>query len=589
MSAILNEDPPDLAGSNNVSPGLQRFVRHCIEKNPEQRFQSARDLAFVLESLSRGDEDAGRPAVGRARDHDSYRRLTFRRGEVMSARFSPDSQTIVYTARWEGTARETYAMRLDSPEARSLALPDAVLCSISLSGEMAILLNAARTVRGLPKGVLARIPLAGGAPREVLEDSHAADWLPSGSDLAVVRAVNGQTRLEFPIGNVIYEPAFWIGFPRVSPRGDLVAFIDYVRFGEIGGSVAVIDRRGRCEHLTEVWGEARGLAWSPGGEEIWFTASNTGASRSLHAVDLQGRERVVRQVPGGLQLHDISASGAVLLTHEVMRTGILGRVAGEQRERELSWFDYASGPQLSADGTAVLFSEEGEAAGPLLSTYLRRTDGSPAIRLGEGSALALSPDGRWALSMPVSPDRLLVIPTGAGQTRELIHKGFTHHAIGAWFPDSRRILFSASQGGRRPRSYIQGMDDSDPRPVTPDGVIGHAVSPDGLYIATGTPKPELYPIDGGKPLPIPGILSGDTPIRWHEDGRSLFVRSGFLPATVSRIEMATGIREPVLELMPSDPADIVYIGNISLTPDSRSYAYGYTWRRSDLYVAEGLT
>ena len=532
MSAILNEDPPDLAASNSVSPGLQRVVRHCIEKNPERRFQSARDLAFILESLSQdaGGADASRPGIGSARDHELYRRLTFRRGEVISARFSPDSQTIVFTARWEGAARETYAMRLDSPEARSLGLPDAVLCAISPAGEMAILLKAGRSVRGLPKGVLARVPLAGGAVRELLEDSHWADWLPFGSDLAVVRAVNGQTRLEFPVGSVVYEPAFWIGFPRVSPGGDLLAFIDYVRFGQISGSVVLIDRRGRVERLTGVWGEARGLAWSPTGDEVWFTASNTGASLALHAVDLQKRERLARQVPGGLQLHDISSSGGVLLSHEVTRHGILGRVAGQQRERELSWFDYASGPHLSADGTAVLFSEEGEGAGPLLSTYLRPTDGSPAIRLGDGEALALSPDGKWALSMPVSLDRLLLIPTGTGQTRELVHKGLTHHAIGSWFSDSKRILFAANQDGRRPRSYVQGIDESDPRPVTPEGTIGHAVSPDGRYVLTGVPEPELYPIEGGDHCRF-RVFSPRTPLF---DGTRMAVPSSFVPGSCRR-------------------------------------------------------
>ncbi|MEP6994879.1 MAG: protein kinase [Acidobacteriota bacterium] len=592
MSAILHQDPPDLPTSNHgISPELERILRHCLDKNPQQRFQSARDLAFNLEGLSVESRGAatGGSTKGSTRSQAIYRRLTFRRGEIIAARFSPDSQTIVYTARWEDGARETYATRRDSSEARAFGLPDAVLCGISSAGEMAILLKATRAVRSLPKGLLARVPLAGGAPRELLEDVHWADWLPHSSDLAVVRVVDGQTRLDFPVGNVVYEPTFWIGFPRVSPEGDLLAFIDYARFGDLSGSVAVVDHRGRVQRLAGVWGEVRGLAWSPGGDEVWFTASNAGASRSLRAVDLQGRERLVAQVPGGLHVHDISQSGDVLLSHEVTRMGILGRVAGQDRERELAWFDYASAPHLSADGSVVVFSEEGEGAGSQLSIYLRSTNGSPAIRLGDGSAVALSPDGRWALSLSLSPETLLLVPTGVGQTRKLIHAGLTHHAVGAWSADGKRILFAANEEKRPPRSFVQDLDDSDPRPVTPEGIIGYAISPDGRHVVTGGPSPELYPVEGGPQAPIPGVLPGDTPIRWHEDGQSLFVRSGFLPATVSQIRMPTGSREHFLELIPSHPEDVTYIGGISMTPDGRSYAYSYTWRRSDLYLAEGLT
>jgi len=287
-------------------------------------------------------------------------------------------------------------------------------------------------------------------------------------------------------------------------------------------------------------------------------------------------------------LHDISRTGEVLLSHEATRLGILCRVAEQPSERELSWFDYSAGPDLSGDGKTVLFSEEGEGAGPLLSTYLRRTDGSPAIRLGEGAALALSPDGKWSLSLAVSPERLLLHPTGAGETRELLHEGLTYHGVAAWFPCGKRILFAATQEGQHRRSYIQDLDGSGARPVTPEGTIAYAISPDGRHLVAGDPLPKLYPVDGGDPIPIPGALSGDIPIRWHQDGRSLYVRSGFLPARVFRIDTATGLREPFLELMPSDSAGVIYLDRITLTPDARSYAYSYTWWRSDLYLVEGL-
>ena len=593
MAAILNEDPADLADTTlGVSPLLDRLLRHCLEKNPEQRFQSARDLAFDLQGFSAVSAkhhvaETGTSPSRSAPAHPAYRRLTFRRGTIPAARFSPDEQTILCCARWEGAPLETFAIRLESPESRPLGLPEARLLAVSSSGEMAVVLNVDRTLGGPAGGVLARVPLAGGAPRELLEDVKWADWFPDGSNLAVVRVVGGRDRLDFPIGTPVYEPTGWMAFPRMSPGGDLVAFIDYPGFGTTG-SVAIVDRKGRIERLSRIWTDARGLAWSPGGEEVWFTASSTGFARALHAVTLDGRERLVEQVPGGLSLLDISRSGSVLLSHDVTRSEILCRIADRPGERELSWFDYSAFPHLSGDGSDVLFSEGGEGGGPLVSTYLRRTDGSPAVRLGDGEALALSPDGKWALSRPSSLKKLLLIPTGAGETRELAHEGFTYLSHAAWFLDARRMLFSASQQGRQARSYVQDIDQSDASPVTPEGTIAYAISPDGRYLTAGEPELKRYPVEGGDPIPIPGTLPGDIPIRWHRDGRSLFVRSGYLPARVFRVDTTSGLRETFLELMPSDPAGIAAIDWITLTPDARSYAYSYMWMRSDLYVAEGL-
>ena len=302
----------------------------------------------------------------------------------------------------KAAARETYAMRLDSPEARSLGLPRCgAVCDLpgGRNGDPAE--GRPECPRASQRSTCPRSPRwrsRQGAPRRFALGRLVAVWKrPCGG-------ARGQrtTRLEFPVGSVVYEPAFWIGFPRVSPGGDLLAFIDYVRFGQISGSVVLIDRRGRVERLTGVWGEARrtGLV-ADGRRSLGFTASNTGAwpwrstpSTSKSANASRGKSRA------GSNCTTSQALEVFYLSHEVTRHGILGRVAGQQRESELSWFDYASGPHLSADGTAVLFSEEGEGAGPLLSTYLRPTDGSPAIRLGDGEALALSPDGKWALSMP---------------------------------------------------------------------------------------------------------------------------------------------------------------------------------------------
>ena len=321
---------------------------------------------------------------------------------------------------------------------------------------------------------------------------------------------------------------------------------------------------------------------------MWFTASNAGRARALHAVTLEGQERLVHEVPSGLYLHDISRAGSILMSCEVARAGILCRTAEQPSELDLSWFDYSVLADLSHDGNAILFNEQGAGGGPLHSIYLRKTDGSPAIRLGEGDAGALSPDGKWALSLPVSPGKLLLIPTGVGQTRELSHEGLTPQWVVSWFPDGKRILFAANQQGHRRRSYAQRLDSTEANPVTPEDTIAYAISPDGRYLVTKNQTISLYPVEGGDPLPIPGTLPEDVPIRWHQDGRSLFVRSGYLPARVFRIDVATGLRELFLELTPPDIAGVSFVGQIALTPDARAYAYSY-WRTvSDLYAVDGL-
>ena len=252
MSAILREDPAELSLTNqNLPPGLERIVRHCLEKNPEQRFHSAHDLAFDLESLSavsvsgapsRAEVTAapkrkvsvaivaaavvvaavlGALAAGRlaGRRPLTFQRLTFQRGTIVSARFAPDGQTIVYGAAWNGKPFEAFSARLDSTLSRSLGLAPADVLAVSPTGEMALSLNRRFTAPYIPTGTLAQAPLAGGSPRPVLENVIWADWSPGDGGLAIVRDTGSENHLEFPIGKTLYATAGGISHPRVSPQG----------------------------------------------------------------------------------------------------------------------------------------------------------------------------------------------------------------------------------------------------------------------------------------------------------------------------------------------------------------------------------
>ncbi|HET6219919.1 MAG TPA: protein kinase, partial [Acidobacteriaceae bacterium] len=502
-------------------------------------------------------------------DPPIYRQLTFRRGSIRSARFAPDGQTILYSAAWQGNPVDVFTARPEAPESRSMGLSRTQLMSISPSSEMAVLLHSKAIGAWVSMGTLARAPLSGGAPREMLEQVQWADWSPDGSNLAVVRDMGGRNRLELPIGKPLYQTGGWIGHPRVSPKGDLIAFADHPLQGDDSGSLAVVDLAGNKKNLSSQWFTIQGLAWSPDGKEIWFTASKSGTDRTLYATSLDGKQRIVARLPGALMLLDIAKDGRVLLVRATWRRELLGVFDKDPKQHELSWLDYTYPSDLSADGKTLLFDEEGgggaldysKSGGLTYAVYIRKTDGSPAVLLGEGGAVALSPDGKWVIAQTQeSPSQFRLLPTAAGEPRDLT-KDNVNHSWAHWFPDGKRILFSADEPGKGVRFYIYDMASGTSKPISQEGVNGtaFALSPDAQQIAAIGPdeKGYLYPVAGGDPQPIAGFNQGEQPITWSADGQSLYIyQPGELPARVYRLEMKTGKRTLWKELMPSDPAGV---------------------------------
>jgi len=398
MSAILKDEPAELSETaRNVPPALERIVRHCLEKNPTQRFQSAADIAFSLEALTEistasksGAQAIPAPepvrrrwwipaiatlalvaagvgfyVVGKRANpavNVSFHRLTFRRGTIPAARFTPDGQTIVYGAALEGRPVELFTTRFDSTDSRPLGLEKSDLLGISFTGELAVALHAFHFSPFVESGTLSRMPLAGGAPRQVMDNVAWADWTPDGSDFAAVRFVDGRFQIEFPMGRSLYQPRGWASHLRFSPKGDLLAFEDHVQTGD-DGRVVIIDRQGKVKATSRFFITTQGLAWSPTGKEVWFTASNEGSARAVYAMDLSGNERLVLRIPGTLTLHDITRDGRLLLTVDNAQFGILGLGPGEKAERNLSWFDWSIVADLSPDGKSMLFFESGEGVG----------------------------------------------------------------------------------------------------------------------------------------------------------------------------------------------------------------------------------
>ena len=531
----------------------------------------------------------------------TYRQLTFRRGSIRSARFAPDGQTILYSAAWQGGPVDVFTARPEAPEARSMGLSRTQLASVSSASEMAVLLNSKAIGTWVNMGTLARAPLVGGAPREVLEHVQWADWSADGTNLAVVRDFGGRNRLEFPIGKPLYETGGWIGHPRVSPKGDQIAFIDHPVQGDDSGSLAVIDLAGNKKTLSGEWFTIQGLAWSPDGHEIWFTASKSGVDRTLYAVTLDGKERMVLRLPGAVMIFDIFKDGRVLLMRASWRRELVGMTDGEAAQRDLSWLDYTYPADISVDGKTLLFDEEGgggsldysKSGGLSYAVYIRKTDGSPAVLLGEGGAVSLSPDGKWVVAQTQnSPSQLRLLTTGAGEPKDLTHDNI-NHSWAHWFPDGKRILFSGNEPGKGVKLYVLDVASGKSDPITAEGVNGTAfvISPDSQWVAGIGPdeKGYLYPVSGGDPRPIPGLNAGEQPITFSSDNRSLYVyQPGELPARVYRLDLQTGKRTLWRQLMPSDPAGVENIGPILLTPDAQTCVFGYHRMLADLYLVEGL-
>jgi serine/threonine protein kinase len=541
-----------------------------------------------------------------------FHRLTFRRGEVRTARYSSDGESIVYSAAWDGQPPEIFVVSRGATESRSLGMRDSDVLAVSKSSELAILLRRDRLTN---LGTLARVPLAGGTPREVAENVLQADWSPDGSELAIIWQNGTSTRVEYPIGTLKYETPYQVRHVRVSPDGKRLAILEISR-GEY--DVAIIDDRKQPVTIARGWARgATGIAWSPDGKQIWVSGTSSGVPPALYSVDIeQGTVRLITRLTGGIRIFDLSPKGEALLSNSIWRAALVWKTPDPAApatpasattaenppsvspETDAAWLDWSALADLSPDGRAILFSETREGGGAKGAVYLRRASDPAPIRLGDGVGDSLSPDGRWVLCRHGA--KLVLVPTGTGQHRELnVDGAFDSGAV--WLPDSRRIVVAGimKQSGDY-RLFVVDTLDETASPISPEKIWGNgarafAVSPDGLRVAGMTAEQTiaLYSIDGSTAtpgaVPLGGAVKGEIPIQWSADGASLFVHDPTaLPARVTRIQLATGVREPWKEFMPPDPAGVYKIAPVLITPAGNAYAYNAMRVLSELYVAEGL-
>ncbi len=520
-----------------------------------------------------------------------FQRLTVRHGTVFSARFAPDGQNVIYSASWDGEPVEIFATDVNFSGTRSLGLQNTALLAVSSSGEMAVEQSPGPRFMLTLRGTLGQVPVTGGSPRQIAENVDWADWAPDGKSLAIVRELAGKQRLEFPVGHVLYETTGWVSHPRVAPKGDKVAFLDHPISKDDRGVVAVVDLAGNKTVLSTGWESEEGLAWSPRGNEVWFSATEAGLQRRIYAVDLAGNLRPGFRAPGGVTLQDIARDGRLLLTRDEQRAGIMALAPGATSERDLSWLDWSLPTDISPDGTRVLFDEQGEQVGPGYTVAVRDLQGSPPIPLGEGMAGGFSPDGKWAVAT-VDYSQIVLLPTGTGTSRRIERGNIQQYGHPVrWLSDGKRIVFAGNLPGRPAQCFIQSIDGGQAHPVTPEGVSSCHISPDGKLIAStdfATKEGRLYSVDGGQPQPIPGLLPGET-FSWTDDPKFMYVsRWKQVPVKIYRLNIVTGQRQLFKELTPTDTTGLCDLSNIMLSKDGRAYVYGYTRLLSDLYLVKGL-
>ncbi len=618
FTAVLTKEP-DLDSVSN--PALRRIVSHCLEKSPEQRFQSARDIIFALDAITQTEGMPAAAAVGRRPAYRlpwlvtvlilvgagllvyitvrpapavTFHRLTFRRGVIRTARFTPDGQSAVYSAKWEDEPSEVFTARFDSPGSRPLGFPNTELHSVSSTGELALSQNPHAIANGFaPAGTLALAPLATGKPRVLQDHVDFAEFAPDGNQMLIVRETDMGSVLEYPSGHVLYRTAGYVSEPRISPDGTRIAFFDHPQSNDNSGALALLDRQGRKTVVADGFVAAQGIAWSPAGDEIWFTATRSGLRYDLRAITPGGKERVLFGSSVSMVLQDISKDGRVLLTNQEARMKLLFHGPANAPETELSWLDWSRLCALSADGRYVSFDESGEGAGDRTVAYLRETSGAPAVLLGQAAAPVFSPDGRSLVMVEESnPEAIVITPLEAGQTTRIPVPGYSI-ALAGLMADGQRVWFDGHEPRHGRRCYATDIHAAKPRPLTPEGLRMDGLGPvlgDQYFVSLTGGPPKLYPLNGDAPLTLAGLREGERLAGWSQDGNSLFVYArGEMPARVYRLNWKTGARTPLLQVAPLDRTGLTTgIQRIRISPDGRQYAYSIEQELEELHLATGL-
>jgi dipeptidyl aminopeptidase/acylaminoacyl peptidase len=625
MTAILTQDPPELLGSRpDLSPALDRIIHHCLEKNPNERFQSARDVAFALEALS-GSAGSQAPtegpvvsmgsrrwrapalvavaalaagmALGRswqpAPSRIEFEAKTWDAQAVTNARFGPDGETLFFSATKTGTVPSLYTVPPGAVTPQLVGGPGTQLLAVSSKGELAVLTDARLRHDRVYSGTLSRMT-RDGAPRPWLENVSELDYAPDGTTAAVVHNLNGRWQIEYPIGMAIYTaPTGYVSDPRVSPDGALVAFMDHPLAGDDRGTVKVVDSSKRVTTLTGEYGGEEGLAWSRDSRTVFFAPANSNAQFDVAAVNVYGTP-VVRQVaagPGNAAVMDVAADGRLLLVRGDLRYAIRVLVPGDVAERDASWLDFPLAPSLSSDGRRMAFGDLSQSAGSDYAVAVRDITADKVERLGPGGPLGISPDAKWVVAQAPSSLNLLLYPTGAGEPVPLEpHFDLTQRRV-RWFSDSARVLYCGRKDSLPARCYVKDIIGGAVVAVTPENVTDAVLASDDrtLLIRRGSGAVQMTTLGGGAPTDVKGFAPDDDLLAWTPDRAAVIVvKLAEVPTPVDRVDPISGTRTRLKELGPPDRTGVQQTQSVYWLPDGRGYAYAFKRNLSQVFVVRGV-
>ena len=614
MAAILKDDPPaDEMAKTPASPVLRRIIGHCLEKAPESRFQSARDLAFALETVTGADDTAanriasgkrprralpwalaaGALAVGAAfwlgtmagprrttapqPTEQTFQRLTFASGNIRSARFSSDGRTVFYGAAWDGKPWDVFTVGVDGRGSRPLGLAPADILDVLPNSEIAILNGMNADVLLGFFGTLAIVDAHGGAPRELEEGVKFADFTPDSKVLALARVVGRQMQVEFPAGSVVATSLGPMAFVRISPDGQRVAFMT-------DGTVKVADRTGKVTVLTK--GVGYGLAWHPDGHEVWYSASGETDVTSIHAATLSGATRTVLRLPQSVALLDVAPGRALVRTSE-SRSRIMAARVGDAEEREVGSLDSSVVADIADDGRSLLVND-----GRNGLIYLQPIDGAAPTRLGGGRGLDLSPDRKWVLSVRQSSFEL--VSTGPRQPVPIEVDGAPQWAF---FVSNDRVALSVQPDPKSPalRYYFYSLTDAKLTPfvdpILKDGpwVVPSPDFKQAVFVDDKVKVPMLYTIGDPSSLKPVSFQPGEIPIFWFPGNAEILVANPTTtPQNIYRLHLGTGKRELWKQLKPAGVSGETSIQIVRMSPDGKTYAYGVDQLFNTLYLVTGL-
>ncbi|MGH9534152.1 MAG: WD40 repeat domain-containing serine/threonine protein kinase [Terriglobales bacterium] len=638
LNAIIRDEPPELAASGrDLPPALARIIERCLEKDPARRLQSAQDLAFALENIS-GATASSRAAIPSAAPPPSrrwrwrwrwwitpvaaaiaiavtwglmrgpaaapppvYTQLTYRRGLINNARFEPHDAGIVYSAEWAGAPPQIFEIRTGQQQPRALGISGA-LAAVSASDQLAVIQHCHPDEFTGCRGTLA---IASGlTARPVATNASAAAWSPGGQ-LATVRAAGTHDQIEYPLGHVLWRAPFgaWISAPRFSPNGHWIAFILHPEsISDAGGVDLIAAAGGQPRVLAHGFNSIHGLAWSAGGHSILTAASFRSAqSDTIRAIALDGRaDLAIARFPSMVQLNDLAPDGRTLLSKENWPTELLGHFAGmaPHATRNLTWQDGSAVVAISPDGRQLVFCECGASGGPLSSAYIRPTAGGPALRLGDGEPMALSPDGRYvAVRVPQGPSfSAELLPVGAGSVVHLPAIPGYNLLTALSVPNGQGLL-EITLSATVARAYLQPLHDDLPvgLPHAISGPILDAgpVSPDSQWVPmrrAADRKWYLYPVSGHGPRhPLPWLTGNARLAGWSRDGKQLYTETSHgVTATVQAADLAGGRAQTILAVTPRDLAGVRTAPIVAVTPGAQYYAYDISRFQSQLISATGF-